>query len=204
MSIQKERTRSGSNTFQLQVSHLSKAFGTEQVLRDVNLSFSSGNAYCLTAPSGSGKTTFFRILMGLETPDSGQIHGLKGKRTAPVFQEDRLLEGFTALQNLRFVTGRQHSTAVLTEALARLLPEDALHKPVREFSGGMKRRVSILRALLASSDILIMDEPFTGLDAATKETTAALIREYSREKLVLFSTHHAEDIELLSAIRMPL
>ena len=204
MNIKKEKTCSASNAFELHISHLSKAFDAEQVLHDVNLSFSSGNAYCLMAPSGSGKTTLFRILMGLETPDSGEIHGLNGKRIAPVFQEDRLLEGFTALQNLRFVTGRQYSSVALTEVLARLLPQDALHKPVREFSGGMKRRVSILRALLAPSDILIMDEPFTGLDAATKETTAALIREYSREKLVLFSTHHTEDIELLSAIKMPL
>ena len=87
----------------------------------------------------------------------------------------------------------------LSGLLRRLLPEDALKKPVHEFSGGMKRRTAILRALLAPSDIIIMDEPFTGLDAETKLAAIQLIKEYSAGKLLLISTHNAEDAELLSA-----
>ena len=87
-----------------------------------------------------------------------------------VFQENRLLEGYTAIENLRFALGKRYSSEALTAYLLRLLPEDALNKPVCEFSGGMKRRVAILRAILAPTDIILMDEPFTGLDADTKAT----------------------------------
>ena len=151
------------------------------------------------APSGTGKTTLFRILLGLEQADSGQIHGIEHMRTVAVFQEDRLLEGYTALENLRFVTGKSYTSEELLRILRRLLPEESLSKPLCEFSGGMKRRVAILRAILAPSDIVVMDEPFTGLDENTKQTAIDLILEYTKVKLLLFSTHHAEDAELLSA-----
>ena len=183
----------------LEIHDLTKFYGPERVLDHLSLTLEPGRIYCLMAPSGSGKTTLFRILLGLEHADSGQIHGLKSKRLSAVFQEDRLLEGYTALENLRFVTGRQYTTMELSGLLRRLLPEDALKKPVHEFSGGMKRRTAILRALLAPSDIIIMDEPFTGLDAGTKLAAIQLIKEYSAGKLLLISTHNAEDAELLSA-----
>ena len=83
--------------------------------------------------------------------------------------------------------------------LKRALPADALEKPVHEFSGGMKRRVAILRAILAPSDLIIMDEPFTGLDAETKENMIGLIKEFTYGKLLLIATHAAEDAKLLDA-----
>ena len=199
MRPKKEKACPYPNLFELHIHHVSKTFGTEHVLNNVTLSLSSGNIYCFMAPSGSGKTTLFRIFMGLETPDSGEICGLEGKRISAVFQENRLLEGFNAIQNLQFVTGRRYSVSELTQVLTRLLPEDSLQKPVHEFSGGMKRRLAIIRALLVPFDILIMDEPFTGLDAASKENAASLICEYASEKLILFSTHHTEEAALLSA-----
>ena len=110
------------------------------------------------APSGAGKTTLFRILMGLETADSGTIEGLEGRSFSAVFQEDRLLEGYTVLQNIRFVTGRGYPAHELTAIIKHLLPEDSLKKPVSEFSGGMKRRTAILRAILAPADIVLMDD----------------------------------------------
>ena len=183
----------------LQINDLSKIYGDEQIIRHLTMSLHPNQIYCLMAPSGTGKTTLFRILMGLEPADSGQILGLEGKRIAAVFQEDRLLEGYSALENLRFVTGRQYSTDELTAILQHVLPAESLKKPVCEFSGGMKRRVAILRALLAPSDLVIMDEPFTGLDLETKEIMIELIREYTRGKLVLIATHAAEDAALLSA-----
>lgn len=189
------------NADKLHIEGLCKSYGTEVVLCGLDLSLETGKAYCLMAPSGSGKTTLFRILMGLEQADAGRIYcGDSGSmRIAAVFQEDRLLEGYTALENLRFVTGRRYANEELTMYLQRLLPEDALHKPVHEFSGGMKRRTAILRALLAPSDFLIMDEPFTGLDADTKQAAIDLIRELAAGKLLLFSTHNQEDAALLGA-----
>lgn len=183
----------------LKIEHLSKSFGNETVLNDISLSLNYGQIYCLMAPSGTGKTTLFRILLGLEQADSGCIDGLASLKPAAVFQEDRLLEGYTALENLRFVTGRRYTNEELISALLSLLPQEALSKPVHEFSGGMKRRTAILRAILAPSDFIIMDEPFTGLDAETKQRVIDLILKYTAGKLVLFSTHNEEDAQLLGA-----
>lgn len=197
--VKTEQNNSASVCRQIEIHSLCKSYNGEPVLKHLSLTLSMGNVYCLMAPSGAGKTTLFRIFLGLEHPDSGQIRGLDGLQPAVVFQEDRLLEGYTALENLRFVTGKRYSNEELTAVLLRLLPEEALKKPVCEFSGGMKRRTAILRAILAPSDFIIMDEPFTGLDEGTKQTAIDLIREYTKGKLFLFSTHHAEDAELLSA-----
>lgn len=183
----------------LQIRDLSKSYGNETVLKRLTLSLDAPGTYCLMAPSGTGKTTLFRLLMGLEQADSGEIHGLDGVRIAAVFQEDRLLEGYTAMENIRFVTGKAYSNAELTQILTRLLPADSLEKPVCEFSGGMKRRTAILRAILAPSDFIIMDEPFTGLDTETRQTAIHLIKEYTVGKLLLISTHNENDAGLLSA-----
>ena len=130
------------------------------------------------APSGTGKTTLFRILMGLETPDSGTIDGLKNLKISAVFQEDRLLEGYDVLTNLRFVCRQRLSDAELSAYAAALLPQNALSQPVCEFSGGMKRRLSLLRALLVPFDLLILDEPFNGLDSENRKKAAALVRNF--------------------------
>ena len=181
------------------IENLTKYYGSECVLDRLTLSLAAGHTYCLMAPSGAGKTTLFRILLGLEKPDSGCVHGPEHMRITAVFQEDRLLEGCTALQNIRFVTGRLYTPGELTGILTRILPADALNKPVCEFSGGMKRRTAILRAILAPSDCIIMDEPFTGLDSETREAVIHLILEYTKGKLLLVSTHNEEEAALLSA-----
>ena len=183
----------------IKIEHISKSYGEEIILNDVTLTLNRGQIFCLMAPSGTGKTTLFRILLGLEHADSGRIAGLDKLKLAAVFQEDRLLEGYTALENLRFVTGRRYTNEELTSALLNLLPQEALTKPIHEFSGGMKRRTAILRAILVPSDFIIMDEPFTGLDAETKQRAIDLILKYTAGKLVLISTHNEEDAQLLGA-----
>ena len=177
--------------FRVTVRNLTKSYGDSLVLDHVSLDLESGCPCCLMAPSGAGKTTLFRILMGLETADSGTIEGLEGRSFSAVFQEDRLLEGYTALQNIRFVTGRWYPAHELTAIIK--------HLPVSEFSGGMKRRTAILRAILAPADIVLMDEPFTGLDPDTKQQAARMINKYTAGKLLLFSTHSQEDAALLGA-----
>lgn len=203
----------------LSLRSITKSYDGQLVLSDLSMEFSPGTFYCLMAPSGSGKTTLFRMILGLEAPDSGEIlfdpalsiHSDVNpesdfrsiRRPHPlipaVFQEDRLLEGYTAIENLRFALGKRYSNKELTEYLLRLLPEDSLNKPVCEFSGGMKRRVSILRAILAPSGIILMDEPFTGLDADTKHLTIDLIKELCAGKLLIIATHGEEDAKLLDA-----
>ena len=178
---------------------ISKWFGQEKILEHFNFIFQAGSAYCLMAPSGTGKTTLLNLLMGLELPDSGTVLGLEGKKISAVFQEDRLLEDCTILENIRFATGRRLTVPEITQEVLRLLPKEALTKPVCEFSGGMKRRAALLRALLTPADLFLMDEPFTGLDREARLAAASLIKEYSRGKLLIVSTHAPDDARLLDA-----
>lgn len=177
---------------ELRIDHVSKAYGGQAVLRDVTAAVGSG-VTCLMAPSGAGKTTLLRILLGLERPDSGTVHGLEGRRLAAVFQEDRLLEHLSAEGNLRFVLGRAYDPAAARALLDRLGLPDTGPQPVREFSGGMKRRLALARALLAPFDALALDEPFTGLDRENRDLALACIRETAGDRPVLLVTHDAAD-----------
>lgn len=185
---------------ELKVNHLSKSFGALHVLEQVTLSLRSGRIYCLMGPSGSGKTTFFRILLGLEQADSGSLAGMEGIRTSAVFQENRLCESFTPVDNIAMVIpGRSSRSRIQArEELLRLLPEESLSRPVSTLSGGMKRRVAIVRALSVPSDMILMDEPFTGLDEHTKMNVIRYIRDKTNDKLVIISTHKEEDVALLN------
>lgn len=187
---------------ELNVTDLSKAFDSRPVLEHVNLTLTFGKCYCLMGPSGSGKTTFSRILLGLEQADSGAIEGLKGKRLGVVFQEDRLCEDVNSIQNVAMAASGsvQKNKKRAAKELLRLLPEESLSRPVSTLSGGMKRRVSIVRALFPPSDLLVMDEPFSGLDEEAKLAAIRYLAEKSSGKLVIVITHQEEDIALLNAV----
>ena len=179
---------------------LSKAFDGKQVLRDFSAVLPEGQVTGLMAPSGAGKTTLLRILMGLETPDRGTITGLQGLRLSAVFQEDRLCENLNPVSNLRLVTPTLSQSAA-EEALTAVGLTDCLHQPVRELSGGMRRRVAILRALLAEYDLLFLDEPFKGLDRETKEVVMADTRRRCDGRTVLFVTHDPTELEAMGAVQ---
>ena len=181
------------------VRDLTKSFQGLGVLGGVNLTFHEGMIYCLMGPSGAGKTTFFRILMGLERADSGVVEGTRGKRFSAVFQEDRLCEDFTPFDNVMMTADRRVSGTEAKRELCRLLPEESVNRPVHTLSGGMKRRVAVCRAVLAPFDILLMDEPFTGLDEDTRREVIGYIREKTVGKTVILSTHQEEDVEALGA-----
>ena len=185
---------------QIIIKDLCKSYGGLAVLDRLNLTLDSGQANCLMGPSGTGKTTLLRIMLGLEQPDSGTITGITPGTLTAVFQEDRLCEGFSPVDNILMVTGQTLTPAQVYGELCRLLPEESLIRPVRTLSGGMKRRVAIARALLAPSEGIIMDEPFTGLDEDTKRTVIAYLLEKTAGKLLLISTHQDEDAGLLQGI----
>ena len=177
------------------VKHLCKAYDGKPVLK--NVTFTAGvGVTCVMAPSGAGKTTLLRILLGLERPDSGSVP--EGVRWSAVFQEDRLLEHLDAMGNLRFVLGAALDEPAANALLTELGLGDTAGKPVREFSGGMKRRLALARALLAPSDALALDEPFTGLDEENRARCLALIRR-AAEKPVLLVTHDPADAKSLGA-----
>lgn len=185
----------------IEIQKLSKSYNGIPVFQNVELRLEDGGIYCLLAPSGAGKTTLFRILMGLEQPDSGLVSGLPEGPVAAVFQEDRLCPALTAQKNIQLVhpvvTGE-----ILGRELRQLLPEDSLDKPISEFSGGMRRRVSLMRAMLAPGQLLLMDEPFTGLDEDTREDAMEYVLTHRRGRTLLFTTHHVEEAEYLGAIRI--
>lgn len=186
------------------VRDLCKSYGTLQVLHNYSNTFPEGRVCCITGNSGKGKTTLLRLLMGLEQPDSGTISGLNGVRLSAVFQEDRLCENLSALSNLRLVHTNRPSKERLIAELAKVDLLDCVEKPVRELSGGMKRRVSIVRAMLAEFDVLFLDEPFKGLDTDTYELVTAYVRGKIQGKTVMLVSHDPRDIVRLDGIDFPL
>ena len=172
---------------ELRVEHLCKRYGENAVLDDISFTARVGVTRLL-GPSGIGKTTLLRVLLGLETPDSGTVNGDRFRWTA-VFQENCLLEGLDAEGNLRFVLGANYNAAAAQALLEELRLGDVRKKKVRDYSGGMQRRLALARALLAPSDALALDEPFTGLDAENREAAMRAILRAAETKIVLLSTH---------------
>ena len=180
----------------LTVEHLTKQFGAKTLFRDLSLTV-DGPAV-LWAPSGWGKTTLLRILMGLDTPTAGRVQGVG--RAAAVFQEDRLCPQLTAVQNVALVlpgSEKQYKTQIEADFQQLGMDMAALALPAARLSGGQKRRTALLRALWAPSDTLLLDEPFTGMDPGTLSAAAALLRRRCTEKPVLLATHDREAIRLL-------
>ena len=181
----------------MEVKNLCKAYGDLPVLE--NVSFTAGvGVTALWGPSGVGKTTLLRILLGLEKPDSGELMGT-AVRWSAIFQEDRLLEGLDALENLRFALGTDYEEAKAAAMLTALGLTWETGKPVGAWSGGMKRRLALARALLAPSEAIALDEPFTGLDDENRQRAIRAIRRVAETKLVLLVTHDREDLTALDA-----
>ena len=180
----------------LTIEHLTKQFGEKTLFRDLCLTV-DGPAV-LWAPSGWGKTTLLRILMGLDTPTAGRVRGVG--RAAAVFQEDRLCPQLTALQNVTLVlpgSEKQYKEQIMADFQQLGMDAAALALPAARLSGGQKRRTALLRALWAPSDTLLLDEPFTGMDPDTLAAAAALLRTRCGTEPVLLATHDREAIRLL-------
>ena len=180
----------------MKIQHLYKSFDGRVVLDHVSLTLESGGTACLMAPSGRGKTTLLRCIAGLETPDSGQIADLP-ERIAYVFQEDRLCDGFSAVDNIRLVTGKALGEGEIRRHLEELGLAGSLDQPVRELSGGMRRRVVISRAVCFGADLLLLDEPFKGLDDEARQQTADYILRHRGAAAILCVTHDREDAAAL-------
>ena len=183
----------------IRAEHVRKAYDGREVLRYISFHVPKGGVLCLTAPSGTGKTTLLRILTGLASPDRGKIFLPDPCRWSAVFQENRLLEHLNAAGNLRFALGKAYNAARAAVLLDMLGLSDAANKRVREYSGGMKRRLALARALLFPADAFALDEPFAGLDAGTHARCLDAVRTYTAGKIVILATHDTADAEFLSA-----
>ena len=142
----------------LKIQHLTKQFGAVPLFTDLCMEVDAPAV--LWAPSGWGKTTLLRILMGLERPTTGSVEGVG--RVAAVFQEDRLCPQLNAVQNVTLVlpgAENQYKEQITSDFQQLGMDTAALQLPARRLSGGQKRRVALLRALWAPSDTLLLDEP---------------------------------------------
>ena len=184
----------------IRISGLEKAYGEHRVLEALSMTMPSGETSCIMGPSGCGKTTLLRILMGLEKADGGVIEGIPEKKSV-VFQEDRLCDDLSGKTNIRLVCPKK-DPSLIEEGMENLGLGESMDRPVREYSGGMRQRTAILRALFADWDILFLDEPLKGLDEKIKKVTAEYIRSRTRGKTVLCVTHDPGDVDLLGASRV--
>ncbi len=169
--------------FQLEAIY--KAFDGKPVLEHISLTLPKNGIFLLRGASGCGKTTLLRILAGLEQPDSGRRIGFAGKRISMLFQEPRLLPQSTALENVSLVCGEEQARRWLCSVG---LDGELLQKP-HQLSGGQKQRVAIARALAYPSDLLLLDEPFTGLDLQLRSEILRLIQLYAKESPAVLVSH---------------
>ncbi|MCH5263539.1 MAG: ATP-binding cassette domain-containing protein [Lachnospiraceae bacterium] len=204
----------------IQISHIDKSFGELSVLRDYSLTMEKGQRYLMMSPSGTGKTTFLRILTGLDNGYEGTITGMPA-HTGMVFQEDRLCEEYDAVCNIMLGMGkgkdkswhkensecgmnRARTVEYIRREAVKILPEDCLTKPVKELSGGMRRRVALIRAVMSVSELLILDEPFAGLDEENRLRSAEFLMEHLRGRTLLVTTHREDDVKLLRGVKVTL
>ena len=180
------------------VSDITKRFGEKTVLDRFSLEIEKGGIFCLMGASGCGKTTLLRILTGLEQADGGEIKGVDLNRISFVFQEDRLIDHLSALSNAILpMKNDAYAKKAGMEALELLGLKGEEKKRARDLSGGMARRVSIARAMLADADIVFMDEPFKGLDKDTRAKTISFVKKYAEGKTLIVVTHSSKETGLL-------
>lgn len=147
-------------------------------------------------PLGPGQDHPAAVHRRLETPDAGAVTGVP-RRLGYVFQEDRLCDNFSAVANIRLVTGRTLPEKAILQHLEELGLSDSVRLPVSQLSGGMRRRVAIARAVCCGPELLLLDEAFKGLDEQCRRDTAAYIRRRTAGASVLCVTHDPEEATLL-------
>lgn len=174
---------------------ISKLYGNKIVLKNFNIDIREGQTTFVLGKSGSGKTTFSKIVLGLEKIDAGEISGLDGKKISVVFQEDRLMENMTIGSNFKMTVDSHINRKQIVEKMEKIGLFQPLETKISELSGGMKRRISILRAFLIEFDLIVMDEPFRGLDEETKEKVMNFVIQNIKGKTAIIITHNKDEVE---------
>lgn len=193
----------------IQVEHVEKAFGRQQVLKDVNLTICPGEIFGIVGNNGSGKTVLMKCICGFLKPDRGSIY-VNGKQVGKecdfpdglgiIIETPGFLPDLSGYQNLRILAslkariGRRE----IEENMRRVGLEPSLKKPVSRYSLGMRQRLGIAQAIMENPDVLILDEPFNGLDKTGAGEMRELLKEMKlQDKCILLASHNAQDIEEL-------
>ena len=183
----------------IKMMNISKKYDDKIVLDNISYDIKAGVTTCIMGPSGNGKTTLLRILLGLTLPDDGEIIGLENMLKSAIFQEDRLCENLTVSTNVKMASRKSLEKDQIIDAIRNVeLPPDCIKQSVQHLSGGQKRRVAILRALMTEYDILLMDEPFKGLDAETKQHVMNYVKKATKGKTVIMVTHDEMESQMMS------
>ena len=187
----------------LKIKNLSKAFGKKIIITDFSYDFDDRGIYVIKGDSGVGKTTLLRIISGLDKKFSGEVIGGGVGNVSYCFQEYRLFDAITAIDNITKISFDKATKEDINNSKSMLmrlgfLDEELLLTP-RKLSGGMKQRVSFARAVMKASPILIFDEPTKEVDSKIREEMKKIILESSKNRLVLMVTHNDDDIIGLDA-----
>ena len=172
------------------------SYGNHPILEHLSLSLEPDRPLALMAPSGRGKTTLLKVAAGLLKPQSGTVSGIPPQGAAFAFQEDRLLPWMTVRQNI-LLPSPSRTNEDVSAVLKQLGLGGWQEAFPDELSGGMARRVSLARALLFDSPLLLLDEPFRGLDEGSVRLAAECILRYSSGRMIMASLHNPAEAELL-------
>ena len=179
----------------IKISDLGFSYGDKNIFDGFSLEIKDGEKIWLSAPSGCGKTTLIKLILGLLKPKSGEID-LGSQTPSVVFQENRLLPFYTIIKNIELVGGDK---VIAKENLNALGIGETENLYPASLSGGMKRRATIARALSVPFDLLILDEPFNGIDEENLESAAERINLIAKDKTVILISHNPEEALLLNA-----
>lgn len=202
----------------VRIENLSKSYGKQEVLKDINLTAGEGEIFGLIGPSGSGKTTLVKMIVGIDSPDAGTVT-VMGKRVPDLkllqdigymAQSDALYPELTGKENLVFFASLFGLKGTkLKERIAYVSKvvelEDALNKKVAAYSGGMKRRLSLAIALVHDPKLLILDEPTVGIDPELRQSVwHELLELMAQGKTIVLTTHvmdEAAKCEMIALVR---
>lgn len=190
----------------IEIKHLGKSYKEKRVYEDFNITLKKQAISVLMGPSGSGKTTLLRILAGLEPYECGQILGLTHKKAAFVFQEDRLMPWLTVRENIEYVLEDTMPERIKKEKVDQMIEKMQLTSVADEFvpslSGGMKRRVALGRAFAYEGDLMLLDEPFKGLDDCLKGDIIEVLLAYwhKQKPTIICVTHDLEEAKRLGSV----
>ena len=190
----------------IEVENVSFISEGRSVLKNISWEVSSDDIWLLSGEAGSGKTTLLSIMIGILKPTEGKVRLLGDYKydrvnAGVVFQEDRLFEDMSAAENVAIVRDVT-SPAVAAEDLVKLMPAELVNIPVRELDPVSRRIAAIVRATSVPSDILIMDEPFRGMDDELRKKVFAFIKEVAGHKGIIIAQRSADGLPPLRTLKL--